>query len=165
MNEKRSSAHNFSRGRSEHKSSVSHRSPPPFSASGRRPHVDLLIEKQFPLTLPDAGFCRTTHTTPQTTFLNNFFRYLNENKNPMDQAATVVQDARRGVFGNGKTLRIEEREFGYETEGQKFKFFLVVRSRVQVLPCGSKYFSPVLRYSGRCWTVHVRKSRASAHSR
>lgn len=52
----------------------------------------------------------------------------------MDQAATVVQAAGRGVFGNGKTLSIEEREFDYQTErGQDYKFFLVVRPHVYEL--------------------------------
>ncbi|CAM9710093.1 unnamed protein product [Ectocarpus sp. 12 AP-2014] len=109
-------------------SSVSHGSPRAFSASGCHAHIDLLLVNQFPATPPDSAsdVCRTTHTTPQTTFLNNIFRYLNGGENPMDEAATVVQATGSGIFGNVKTLRIEEREFEYTTEGgQEYKFFLV----------------------------------------
>ncbi len=64
---------------------------------------------------------------PQTTFLNNIFRHLNGRQNPMDSEAVVR--AQGGMFGQNKTLRIEERQFNYKVQdsGQEYKFFLVVR--------------------------------------
>ncbi|CBJ31643.1 Sept3, septin GTPase [Ectocarpus siliculosus] len=83
----------------------------------------------------------------KTTFLNNIFRHLNRGENPMDQAATVVQAAGRGVFGNGKTLRIEEREFDYKTErGQDYKFFLVDTPGYGDHVNVSQSFQPVVNY-------------------
>ncbi|CAN0168434.1 unnamed protein product, partial [Ectocarpus sp. 12 AP-2014] len=82
-----------------------------------------------------------------TTFLNNIFRHLNRGENPMDQAATVVQAAGRGVFGNGKTLSIEEREFDYKTErGQDYKFFLVDTPGYGDHVNVSRSFQPVVDY-------------------
>lgn len=68
-------------------------------------------------------------TASQTTFLNNMFRHLNDNKNPMDQAAAV--QAVGGFFGQSKTRTIEERAFDYRAPGgQEYQFFLVVRRRL-----------------------------------
>ena len=46
----------------------------------------------------------------------------------MEQAA-VVRAQGGGMFGQGQTLRIEERAFDYNVRdsGQEYKFFLVVR--------------------------------------
>lgn len=47
----------------------------------------------------------------------------------MEQAA-VVRAQGGGMFGQGQTLRIEERAFDYNVRdsGQEYKFFLVVRT-------------------------------------
>ncbi|CAM9321055.1 unnamed protein product, partial [Ectocarpus fasciculatus] len=82
-----------------------------------------------------------------TTFLNNIFRHLNGGDNPMNQDATVVQATDRGLFGNGKTLRIEEREFDYKTEqGQDYKFFLVDTPGYGDHVNVSQSFQPVVDY-------------------
>ncbi|CAN0283462.1 unnamed protein product [Ectocarpus fasciculatus] len=60
----------------------------------------------------------------RTTFLNNIFRHLNQGENPMDQAS-VVHEQTGGIFGHSTTLKIEEREFDYTSDGQRYKFFLV----------------------------------------
>ncbi|CAM9709550.1 unnamed protein product, partial [Ectocarpus fasciculatus] len=96
-----------------------------------------------------------------TTFLNNIFRHLNRGENPMDQAATVVQAAGRGVFSNGKTLRIEEREFDYKTErGQDYKFFLVDTPGYGDHVNVSQSFQPVVDYimnGNKSYLEEVRK--------
>ncbi|CAN0296344.1 unnamed protein product [Ectocarpus sp. 6 AP-2014] len=79
----------------------------------------------------------------------------------MDQAATVVQAAGRGVFDNGKTLSIEEREFDYKTErGQDYKFFLVDTPGYGDHVNVSQSFQPVVDYimnGNRRYLAEVRR--------